>query len=71
MNLEELKVKLQESKRQGSEEVMLLIPGRWSERGYKKLLGVKGEQIQEFEDGVACAFPIKELREAIKEHEKH
>lgn len=50
----------------GQETVAYIIKERWSERGYKKLLGVKGEQVAEYDDGVLCSFPAKELlREAI------
>lgn len=47
----------------GQETVTYIVKGRWSNRGYKKLLGVKGEQVMEYEDGVLCAFPAKELLE--------
>lgn len=48
----------------GQETVTYIIKGAWSNRGYKKLLGVKGEQVAEYDDGVLCAFPAKELLQA-------
>ena len=49
----------------GQTTVTYVINGKWSDRGYKKLLGVKGEQIAEYHDGVLCAFPAKELLDAV------
>jgi hypothetical protein len=46
-------------------QVVLFVHGKWSERGYKKVLGVKGEQVLEDDDGVLCSFPAAELMEAL------
>lgn len=48
----------------GQTTVSYVVKGKWSDRGYKKLLGVKGEQVAEYEDGVLCAFPAQELLQA-------
>jgi len=48
----------------GQETVSYIVKGKWSDRGYKKLIGVKGEQIAEYDDGILCAFPAKELLQA-------
>jgi hypothetical protein len=45
----------------GQKTVTYIVKGKWSNRGYKKLLGVKGEQIAEYDDGVLCVFPAQEL----------
>ncbi len=49
----------------GQPTVSYIVKGNWGNRGYKKLLGVKGEQIAEYEDGVLCVFPAKELFDAV------
>lgn len=49
----------------GQKTVSYVVKGRWSDRGYKKLLGVKGEQVAEYDDGVLCAFPAQELLQAV------
>lgn len=48
----------------GQSSMSYIVKGKWSDRGYKKLLGVKGEQVAEFEDGILCAFPTQELLNA-------
>ena len=48
----------------GQKTVSYVVKGKWSDRGYKKLLGVKGEQVAEYDDGVLCAFPAQELLKA-------
>lgn len=55
---------LAEKVRSGQTTAAYIVKGKWSSRGYKKLLGVKGEQVAEEEDGVLCAFPAKELLQA-------
>lgn len=55
---------LSEKVKSGQKTVTYIVKGGWSKRGYKKLLGIKGEQIAEFDDGVLCAFPAKELLQA-------
>lgn len=55
---------LSEKKKAGHTTASYIVKGGWSKRGYKKLLGVKGEQIAEYDDGVLCAFPTNELLRA-------
>lgn len=55
---------LSEKVKSGQNTVTFIVNGKWSNRGYKKLLGVKGEQVIECDDGVLCAFPAKELLQA-------
>ena len=55
---------LSEKVKSGQKTVVYIVKGRWSDRGYKKLLGVKGEQVAEYDDGVLCAFPAQELLRA-------
>lgn len=45
----------------GCNTVSFIVPGKWSNRGYKKIGNVKGEQVAEYEDGILCAFNAKDL----------
>lgn len=64
MNELEFIKNLSEKINAGQTTVTYVVRGRWSNRGYKKILGIKGEQIAEEDDGVLCAFPAKELFDA-------
>uniref|UniRef100_A0A6H2A320 Uncharacterized protein n=1 Tax=viral metagenome TaxID=1070528 RepID=A0A6H2A320_9ZZZZ len=46
--------------------VTLKQTGRWGKTNYRKLLGVKGEIVQDnFGDGLVVMYPAKELLEKI------
>ena len=49
----------------GQTTVTYMVKGKWSNKGYKKLFGIKGEQVAEYENEVLCAFPAKELLQAV------
>ena len=65
MNEIEFIKQLSETVKSGREEVTLIVKGKFSNRGYKKLYGVKGEQVVEGDNGVMCVFPAKELLQAV------
>ena len=41
--------------------VSYVVPGKWSNRGYKKYWEVRGEQVCEYAGAVCCSFPVAEL----------
>lgn len=55
----------------GQKTVSYIIKGKWSNRGYKKLFGVKGEQVAEYDDGVLCAFDAEKLLQAVVDSLPH
>jgi len=48
-------------------EVFIKVRATWSKRGYQKMLGVKGEQIQELYDGIVCCFDWNVLYDQVTE----
>jgi len=69
MNVDELKRICQEQIDLSGENasVTLKQPGKWGKTNYRKLLGVKGEIVQDnFGDGLVVIYPAKELLGAMK-----
>ena len=50
-------------------EVLLIQPGHWGKRNHRKLLGVEGEIVQEYETTIAVMYPARKLLEAIESME--
>lgn len=51
-------------------EIVLKQPGKWGKTAYRKLLGVKGEIVQDnFGDGLVVLYPAKELLRAMSDIE--
>ena len=50
-------------------DVLLIQPGHWGKKDYRKLFGVKGEIVQEFETTIAVMYPAKKLLDAIEKLE--
>ncbi len=68
MNIEELKKICQKQIALGVSEpqVALKQRGKWGKTNYRRLLGVKGEIVQDnFGDGLVVMYPAKELLVAI------
>ena len=66
MKIEELKRICQEQLSIGGSEVTLKQLGKWGKTDYRKLLGVKGEIVQDnFGDGLVVMYPARELLDAI------
>lgn len=73
MTVEELKEHCQKQIRIVGEsaDVAVVMRGTFGKTGYKRLLGVKGECVQELMGGeVIVMFPAKDLLEAVERAEK-
>ena len=47
-------------------ETVSILPGKWGKTDHKTVLGVKGEKVQEMDNGVAVIFPAEELMRAVE-----
>ena len=71
MKVDELKQQCQEQialwgDKPEQAEVLLVQRGHWGKRDYRTLLGVKGEVVADWEDGIRVMYPAQELLAAIE-----
>ena len=69
MNVDELKRICQEQIDLSGDNasVTLKQPGKWGKTNYRRLLGIKGEIVQDnFGDGLVVMYPAKELLGVIE-----
>ena len=44
----------------------LMLNGTWGKTNYRYVIGVKGEIVQEYDYGIYCLFPAREMLESAE-----